>query len=320
MLKDILENKKCFKLVCGAGNEDITEVEKLIAIYSLAGANFFDICANIDVVKAAKQGLKKAGIEKDRYLCVSIGIESDIHTKKAKIDNEKCIKCQKCINVCSREAIIQKDNFEVNSKRCIGCSLCAKNCPSRAIKMESNIPDYAKILPEIIKENIDCLEFHAICEKKEEAYETWDLLNNIFDKMLCISVDRSSMGDNKLIEQVKELVSKRKPYTTIIQADGVAMSGNNNEASTTLQALATAQMFKKANLPTYIMISGGTNSKTCEFAKMFDIEINAIAVGSYARKIVKEYLKIDDLLENQEKLKEAVLIAKNLVKTCLDNM
>ncbi|MBE7707447.1 MAG: 4Fe-4S ferredoxin, partial [Cyanobacteria bacterium SIG27] len=42
MLKDLLENKKCFKLVCGAGNEDCNEVEKLVTIYSLAGANFFD--------------------------------------------------------------------------------------------------------------------------------------------------------------------------------------------------------------------------------------------------------------------------------------
>ena len=43
MLKDILEEKKCFKLVCGAGNEDIEEIEKLTLIYSLAGCNFFDI-------------------------------------------------------------------------------------------------------------------------------------------------------------------------------------------------------------------------------------------------------------------------------------
>ena len=45
MLKDLFEQKKCFKLVCGAGNEDIDEVEKLVTIYSLAGCNFFDVCA-----------------------------------------------------------------------------------------------------------------------------------------------------------------------------------------------------------------------------------------------------------------------------------
>ena len=39
MLKDLLEDKKCFKLVCGAGNEDADEVEKLV----LPVANFL-IC------------------------------------------------------------------------------------------------------------------------------------------------------------------------------------------------------------------------------------------------------------------------------------
>ena len=50
MLKKLLDEKKCFKLVCGAGNEDIIEIEKLTTIYSLAGANFFDVCANPQVV------------------------------------------------------------------------------------------------------------------------------------------------------------------------------------------------------------------------------------------------------------------------------
>ena len=53
---------------------------------------------------------------------------------------------------------------------------------------------------------------------------------------------------------------------------------------------------------------------------MFNIKINAIAVGSYARKIIKDYLKIDNLLENEEKFKEAVAVAKKLVDVCLENM
>ena len=34
MLKDLLEQRQCFKLVCGAGNEDAEEVEKLVTLYS----------------------------------------------------------------------------------------------------------------------------------------------------------------------------------------------------------------------------------------------------------------------------------------------
>ena len=53
MLKDLFEQKKCFKLVCGAGNEDADEVEKIVTIYSKAGCNFFDVCAKPEIVDAA---------------------------------------------------------------------------------------------------------------------------------------------------------------------------------------------------------------------------------------------------------------------------
>ena len=320
MLKDIFEQKKCFKLVCGAGNEDVEEVEKLITIYSLAGCNFFDVCANVDVLSAAKKGLENAKIKNDRYLCVSIGLESDMHIAKAQIDSSKCINCKKCIEKCPHEAIFYNNCIEINKKRCLGCSQCVQVCPKDAIDMVAQVPNYEELLPKLIAMGIDCIEFHAICENVSDVFEKWEMLNSLYDGLLCISVDRSGLGDKKLVEQVAKMVSIRKPYTTIIQADGVAMSGNNDEEATTLQAVATAQMFKNSKIPAYIMMSGGTNSKSCELAKLFNIEIDAIAIGSYARKIVKDYLKIDDLLQNQEKLNEAVNIAKQLVDVCMENM
>jgi len=319
MLKDILEEKKAFKLVCGAGNEDVAEVEKLIMIYSLAGCNFFDICANIDVLEAAKRGLKRAGIKKDRYICISVGIPGDPHITKANINNSVCINCKKCKEQCPHEAIIinTSNKVEINTQRCIGCGICKKNCPKNAIEMISKIQDYKEILPELISKNIDCIEFHAISEDEKEVEEKWQELNEIFKGMLCISLDRSELGDKKLIQRVQKLLEKRKPYTTIIQADGVAMSGNDDEISTTLQAVATTQMFQKANLPAYIMISGGTNTKTMELAKKCGINANCLAVGSYARKIVKEYLKTNEIFTNKEKLNQAVETAKKLVDTML---
>lgn len=307
MLQDILNNKTCFKLVCGAGNEDTKEVEKLVYIYSLAGANFFDVCANPDVVDAAKKGLARAGIKENRYLCVSVGIEGDPHITKAQIDKEKCSKCAICVAKCPHQAIDK--NIAINEKRCIGCSICKINCPNDAIKMETKLQNYDEILPKLISKGIDCIEFHAISKNEADVLNKWDIINSTFDGIVCISVDRSTSGDKDLVELIRKMVAKRKPYTTIIQADGVAMSGNNDEFSTTLQAVATAQMFQNAKIPAYIMMSGGTNSKSIELAKMCAIEPHCLAVGSYARKIVKDYLE-DDL-----KFDYSLNEAKKLVKT-----
>ena len=320
MLIDVLEKKQCFKLVCGAGNEDAQEVEKLVTIYSLAGCQFFDVCAKEEILKAAKNGLKRAGIIKDRYLCVSVGLAGDPHITKAVVDYEKCINCAQCKTVCIHDAISFDTRVDIKKERCLGCSLCEKICPSNAISMVSQIQDYKEVLPPLIEMGIDCIEFHVISEDEEDVSEKWQLLNELYDGMLCISLDRSELGDRKLKERVARLIASRKPYTTIIQADGVAMSGSNDEMGTTLQAVATAQLFQNAKLPAYIMMSGGTNTKSTELAKSCGVFPNALAVGSFARKIVKEYLQMDDLLENKDALAEAVKIAKSLVDVSLENM
>ena len=142
MLKDLLEQRQCFKLVCGAGNEDAEEVEKLVTLYSKAGCMFFDLCAKPEIVDAAKRGLERAGIKDNRYLCVSVGIDGDPHITKAVIDQEKCVKCGKCKLICPHDAIIELDKYKVKKERCLGCTQCAKQCPKNAIEMVSQLQDY----------------------------------------------------------------------------------------------------------------------------------------------------------------------------------
>ena len=169
MLKDLLDKKQCFKLVCGAGNEDAIEVERLVTIYSKAGCMFFDVCAKPEIVDAAKRGLKNAGIEKDRYLCVSVGIDGDPHITKAIIDSEKCVKCGVCKSVCPHDAIIEGEAYNVKKERCLGCTQCAKQCPNNAIEMVTQLQDYNEILPELVAKGLDCIEFHAITEDEADV-------------------------------------------------------------------------------------------------------------------------------------------------------
>ncbi len=317
MLKNLFEEKKCFKLVCGAGNEDEAEVEKLVTIYSLAGCNFFDVCAKSEIVDAAKRGLERAGIKDNRYICVSVGIDGDPHITKAQIDKNKCVECRKCESICPHDAV---KNIEIIPERCLGCSVCAKNCPVNAITMESKLIDYKEVLPKLISKGIDCIEFHAISEDEADVDEKWTQINEMFDGMLCISLDRSELGDKKLKARVERMIKNRLPFSTIIQADGIAMSGNDDQLGTTLHAVATAQLFQNAKMPIYIMMSGGTNTKSTELAKHCGVFPHCIAIGSYARKIVKKFLLMDDLFENKIAMNEAVKIAKSLVDISLEHM
>ena len=311
MLESLLKSKKCFKLVCGAGNQDLAEVEKLTALYAKGGCRLFDLNASSEVIDAARKGLKYAGVE-DACLCVSVGIKGDPHVNKAVIDYEKCIGCGQCDEICPQKAI---KYHKVKRIRCIGCGKCAKICPKDAISFVSEAEDLSNILPPLIEKGIDCLELHAIGRDMAEIRKNWDYIKNNYDGMLSICTSRGEMSDIALVEFIKEMITDLPPYRVIVQADGFPMSGGLDDYKTTLQAVATAEIVQNANLPVYIMLSGGTNSRTAELARMCGIDYNGIAVGSYARKIVSNYVSSDDFLQNELKFNQALEIARKLVQT-----
>lgn len=307
MLKDLLDKGKCFKLICGAGNEDAGEVERLVKLYSLAGCKFFDVCAKPEIVEAAKRGLEN----REGYICVSVGIKGDPHIQKAQIDFEKCAKCKTCEKVCPQNAI---NDCEVkNIQRCIGCGRCFEVCEYGAVSFVSENLDLKDILPSLVEKGIDCIELHAMNENDDEAFEKWDYINSVFDGMLSVCTARGNLSEKKMLSRIEKMVSGRAPYSTVVQADGFPMSGGKDDYKTTLQAVATAEIVQNAKLPVYIMLSGGTNSKTAELANLCGINYSGIAVGSYARKIVKEYIERDDFLTNKDVFEKALVIAKDLV-------
>lgn len=324
MLKDILKEKKCFKLVCGAGNEDAIEVKKLVALYSKAGCNFFDLCAKPEILAAAKKGLdysipkEKQG---DFHFCVSVGIKGDPHVSKAKIDKSECVSCGNCHKICNQKAIYQGENcYLIDKIRCIGCGKCVKACPIKCIDMTSENKDLKEVLPPLVAMGIDCIELHALGENEEEIDEKWKDINNCFDGVLSICIDRSNLGNEKLLKRVKKMLKIRKPYTTIIQAGGAPMSGGKDDFKTTLQTIATAETFQNENLSVFSLLSGGTNSKSTELAKQCGISIDGVAIGSFARNIVRIQLDKEDFLQNKEIFNEALVIAKQLVDTSLKFM
>ncbi len=303
----LLDEGKCFKLVCGAGNEDAQEVEKLVALYSKAGCKFFDLSAKPEIVEAAKRGLQ----EREGYLCVSVGIKGDPHVRKAQINYEKCAGCHKCEEICPQKTI---KHCKVKSARCIGCGKCFEVCRHGAISFVSENKDLREVLPELIKLGIDCIELHAMGES-DDWVEKWDYINSVYDGILSICTARGHLSEEKMIDRIKQMIKNRKPYTTIVQADGFPMSGGRDDYKTTLQAVATAEIVQNAKLPVYIMLSGGTNSKTAELAKICGINYNGIAIGTYARKIVSKYIEREDFLRNEYVFNEALKIAKALVET-----
>ena len=303
-----------FKLVCGAGNEDCESVKRLVYVYAKAGCRFFDLSARKEILESAKAALKLANVN-DAMLCVSVGIKGDPHITKAKINESKCIKCGNCFRNCPNDAIFS--SIIIDEKKCIGCGICSKKCPTEAISMFEKDVNVKEILPYMVKNGVEVLELHIMGHDKKDLASKWNVINDCNPKFASICIDREYFGNKEALSRIKEMIAYRKPYTTIIQADGIPMSGADDTFKTTLQAVAMAEIIQNANLPVHIMISGGTNSKTRELAELCGIKYWGIAIGSWARKIVKEQLVTKDFWKNEEIQISAIKTAKALIMSAI---
>ena len=303
-----------FKLVCGAGNEDCESVKRLVYVYAKAGCRFFDLSARKEILESAKAALKLANVN-DAMLCVSVGIKGDPHITKAKINESKCIKCGNCLRNCPNDAIYS--SIMIDEKKCIGCGICSKKCPTEAISMFEKDVNVKEILPYMVENGVEVLELHIMGHDKNDLASKWKVINECKPKFASICIDRENFGNKEALSRIKEMIAYRKPYTTIIQADGIPMSGADDTFKTTLQAVAMAEIIQNANLPVHIMISGGTNSKTKELAELCGIKYWGIAIGSWARKIIKEQLNTKDFWRNEEIQNSAIKIAKALIMSAI---
>ncbi len=312
-LKDYLNSKECVKIICGAGNKDYSEITKLCALYAAAGCRFFDVSASIEAVRAAKLGFKLAGKENECFLCVSVGTKNDPHLTKCKIRDDICISCGICAEKCMQNAIYKCDKYySVKENKCIGCRKCMPSCPVNAIENYSEDLSLSDILPPLINEGVECIEYHAISDNEEEVMSGWNVITKLFNGALSVCLDRSKLGNDALVERLKALKNSCNNLF-IIQADGATMSGGLDDYRITLQAVAAADIIERADITPYIIMSGGTNSKTMELARLCGVNVSGYAVGSYARKIVKPFIEKDDFLNNKNDFNEALKIAKTLI-------
>lgn len=325
-LKKILDGGVYFKVVCGAGNEDPVEVERLTLIYTLAGALGIDISANVDVVHAAMRGIERAiaiaptlgrTIGTRPFVNVSIGLAGDPHVRKATLNPERCTRCGACVEACPQDAIVE---FEVLRARCIGCGKCGEACGADAIEYSFTKVDFNTLLPQCIAAGAENLELHAIIPDDDSVLRDWHIVCELVpEQFVSMCIDRSHLSNAHLKRRISDAAAIAGERL-IIQADGAPMSGGADDFKTTLQAIAIAEEIEKFKISMKMLLSGGTNSRTGELAKLCGISPNGVSIGTFARRIVKPELSCERIEKHPEILTRALEKADRLVDVNLRNI
>lgn len=332
VMRDLLARGKYFKLVCGAGNENAEEVRRLALVYTLAGANGFDVSATPKVVEACMEGIDLAYLHAGElgreirirpFTTVSVGMPGDHHVRKAFIVDD-CVECGKCIPVCPTDAI--PESYNIIRELCIGCGNCEAACPPKvaAVRYEHNDKALSEILPLCLKAGAENIELHAAVPGDDKMLEEWKMVSDAQpDNFVSMCLDRYHLSNMHLIERIRaarEIAGER----TMIQADGVPMSGGADDFNTTLQAIATADVIQKnlkakdnafKNMP--ILLSGGTNGRTAEMARMCDVPYQGVSIGTHARKIIKTWISEANFENDLNAIRAAVEPAADLVDRSL---
>ncbi len=320
--KKILTNGHFYKLICGAGNEDANEVYKLTLVYSLAGALGVDVSANPKVVAACREAVLEARRLSSRYgmktfvdpfITVSVGMPGDQHVRKAQIIESNCTSCGACIPVCPTEAIPHE--LKIIRDRCIGCGACAVACQDDAIQYHHNNINIERVLQECIALGAENIELHANILDHKTSLAEWKLVASLLPhSFVSLCTDRGYLSNHELRERVKMMLEVA-PGRMIVQADGIPMSGGKDDFNTTLQAIATADIVAKTQLPVFLLLSGGTNSKSIELSKLCAVPYAGVSIGTYARHRVYKYINTPEF-PNNGVLEQAVIEARKLVETC----
>ncbi len=111
------------------GKIDIVKVLEGLGVSHIEVVNPFDFFETVNAVKEAadKKGVKAVICKAP---CVNL-----VKPDKAKVVNDRCVGCRKCINETGCPALVRDGKkVVIESGLCTGCGLCANVCPAMAIE------------------------------------------------------------------------------------------------------------------------------------------------------------------------------------------
>lgn len=117
-------------------------MKEIVVISGKGGTGKTSITAALAYLKSKETVVADCDVDAaDMHLLMEpdFGTPEDFYSGYlAHIDQDKCIRCNKCRKVCAFDAVLfEQDQFQIDELSCEGCGYCSYVCPSQAISMRS---------------------------------------------------------------------------------------------------------------------------------------------------------------------------------------
>lgn len=286
-VKNALESRHFFKLICGASYRNQSSITRLAQVYASAGAHVIDVGAQPELVAAVHNGIQAAGLpeHKQPLIMVSVGINQDLHFLRVAKEVSRCENHGFCASACPHEVFV---GSEIRLENCLGCDYCVVACPEDALRLVPRDPinEIERNLDACFAAGATALEVHTGTGHREELQQMIELLKPWSSKLELLAFSLGAHGQSleELVALARFIVAQWGSEI-IIQADGKPISGRKGRKSTQ-PSLDLAWSLFSAGIPAYIQVSGGTNNLTGQVARELRVPIHGIGMGSFARKFL----------------------------------
>jgi Fe-S-cluster-containing dehydrogenase component len=325
-----LKSNRFHKMIIGAALKDYQLIENYSYLFTHAQVEVLDISAFPHSVISAKKGIKQA-IQEDPSLTeplimISVNIAEDPHFRRIKLDNSNCTDCLACLPTCPSKAfwLDPENKFRYNPDLCFGCSNCLPACDFSALSFDNWSPFDLKSIKELVSLGASALEIHL--NKELEAFEVFyqNLEKNLFElESFCIGSTTHTQEELKQSADIviKNFVTKYPSNKTfIIQVDGEPLSGARFSKDIAKDQISIEkakiiinhieQKHSEYSERIFVQVAGGITEKTFSKLRSQNLNVNGVAIGSYARKYLDDKRREQNL--NVPELKN---YAKQLIKT-----
>lgn len=302
-IEQALQERRFFKLICGASYRNTSFVATLARIFAEAGAHVIDVGARPELVAAARAGIAQAQLPTAGLplIMVSVGINQDLHFLRVEKDFSRCDGHGFCVNACPHEVFV---GSEIRLENCLGCDHCVIACPTKALSLVARDPlhEVQGLLRDCFAAGATALEVHTGDGSLPELQDLLAQLAPLREQIELLAFSLGAHGQSlPEIAQLALTIRALAGPDILIQADGKPISGRKGEKST-LPCLELAETLFAQGLDAYVQVSGGTNDLTGALARRRQSGIHGVGMGSFARKFID--------LSPSESLTEALLQAK----------